>query len=291
MLFDKNKFLLPDFMQICGNIRGVLFSTFLNGTYFSIGGNIMYCSKCGKQILKESKFCHYCGTSVKTQNNMHSQIINNTEQMENVQKETVAASSTQTFAVRCDKCHAIYSSDMKSCPTCGADQKSNTLFEKEEKPKFSIDNAVFFAIGFIICLLGFLATQASEWSREDSISHGNGDPHFQGTFLILLGLAIIGIVIYCYFKKVYRYNLKMNSPEEYKKLIIAEQDRAIANQKAMQKAEQDRLALLPECPICKSKANVKRISNIDRSFSVAMIGLASSKIGKQYECTKCKHKW
>jgi len=55
--------------------------------------------------------------------------------------------------------------------------------------------------------------------------------------------------------------------------------------------EEVKKSLLPECPICKNKDNVKRISNLNRSFSIFLNGLASSKIGKQYECTHCKHKW
>lgn len=46
----------------------------------------------------------------------------------------------------------------------------------------------------------------------------------------------------------------------------------------------------PKCPLCGS-TNTKRISNIDRTVSVGMLGIASSKIGKQYECNDCKHKW
>ena len=44
------------------------------------------------------------------------------------------------------------------------------------------------------------------------------------------------------------------------------------------------------CPMCGSQ-KVKKIGNIDRAASVATWGLASSKIGKQYECDDCKHKW
>ena len=46
----------------------------------------------------------------------------------------------------------------------------------------------------------------------------------------------------------------------------------------------------PECPICKS-CITRRISTTSRVASVAFWGLASSKIGKQYECLNCKHKW
>lgn len=45
-----------------------------------------------------------------------------------------------------------------------------------------------------------------------------------------------------------------------------------------------------KCPVCGSRS-VKRISTTSRITSVAMVGLASSKIGKQYECKNCKHKW
>lgn len=47
---------------------------------------------------------------------------------------------------------------------------------------------------------------------------------------------------------------------------------------------------LPKCPHCAS-TNIKRISDTNRTVSVLTWGLASSKIGMQYECKSCKHKW
>lgn len=44
------------------------------------------------------------------------------------------------------------------------------------------------------------------------------------------------------------------------------------------------------CPVCGSK-ETKRISTANRATSIFIAGLASSKIGKQYECLNCKHKW
>lgn len=46
----------------------------------------------------------------------------------------------------------------------------------------------------------------------------------------------------------------------------------------------------PKCPMCGS-TNTERISTLSRTVSVAAVGLASSKIGKQYQCKHCKHKW
>ena len=44
------------------------------------------------------------------------------------------------------------------------------------------------------------------------------------------------------------------------------------------------------CPMCGSK-KVKTIGTLNRGFSIYLFGLASSKIGKQYHCDNCKHKW
>ena len=46
----------------------------------------------------------------------------------------------------------------------------------------------------------------------------------------------------------------------------------------------------PQCPMCGSQST-QRISTLSRTASVAAVGLASSKIGKQFECKNCKYKW
>ena len=49
-------------------------------------------------------------------------------------------------------------------------------------------------------------------------------------------------------------------------------------------------ATAPRCPHCNS-TNIKQISMLNRMISVEIFGLASSKIGKQFECKNCKYKW
>ena len=44
------------------------------------------------------------------------------------------------------------------------------------------------------------------------------------------------------------------------------------------------------CPYCKSK-KVKSIGTFNRALSIHLWGLASSKIGKDFECDNCKRKW
>lgn len=43
----------------------------------------------------------------------------------------------------------------------------------------------------------------------------------------------------------------------------------------------------PKCPICGS-TDLKKLSALDRGASAFMWGLGSNKIGKTYECRKCK---
>lgn len=45
-----------------------------------------------------------------------------------------------------------------------------------------------------------------------------------------------------------------------------------------------------KCPMCGKNAG-KRISTTSRAVSVATVGLASGKIGKQYKCSSCGHMW
>lgn len=47
---------------------------------------------------------------------------------------------------------------------------------------------------------------------------------------------------------------------------------------------------VPRCPMCNSDL-IERIGSFDRVTSVMFWGLASSKIGKQYKCRNCRHKW
>lgn len=116
--------------------------------------------------------------------------------------------------------------------------------------------------------------------------------------VILLG-ALFGFIGFClgsaYRSNVKKYRLAVSDYSAYQELIQKEADALDKYNQIMaenkKKREEEREATLPPCPICGSKKNVRRISDMNRAVSVATLGLASSKIGKQYECTHCKHKW
>lgn len=86
----------------------------------------------------------------------------------------------------------------------------------------------------------------------------------------------------------YKENLKQQAKDNYKfqlNNLTKPQNTSASNQVI---TPQPSYGL--RCPVCGS-SNIKRISNTSRVISIAIIGLASSKIGKQYECRNCKHKW
>lgn len=56
---------------------------------------------------------------------------------------------------------------------------------------------------------------------------------------------------------------------------------------ALNLQRQNQLQDTIKCPYCNS-ADVVKISTLNRAVSVGLVGLASSKIGKQFHCNNCK---
>ena len=96
--------------------------------------------------------------------------------------------------------------------------------------------------------------------------------------------------IYLFSKRMSAYNLSKDNFEEYQRQVIREQDELQKRLEAELAAKMKQQANIPKCPVCGS-ANVGKISTLNRLASIATVGLASSKIGTQYECKSCKHKW
>ena len=49
-------------------------------------------------------------------------------------------------------------------------------------------------------------------------------------------------------------------------------------------------ANVPKCPTCGS-SNIKRVSGTSKAVSVAMFGLLSQKVKKQFRCNNCGYEW
>lgn len=86
-----------------------------------------------------------------------------------------------------------------------------------------------------------------------------------------------------YMNALHMYEFAMRDPDGYRRRIL-EAKRTIAN------AEAQKWLNRPKCPNCGSD-KINKISTTSRVVSVATVGLASNKIGKQYKCSNCKHMW
>lgn len=119
----------------------------------------------------------------------------------------------------------------------------------------------------------------------------------KGIILILLGVAALGIYYFTDYKeKAKLYRLSQDDPDAYRRTII-ERENDYRQQLLKQEEATRRLQALQQssysvlkCPVCGS-TTVDKISTLDRTVSVAAVGLASAKIGKQYKCRHCGHMW
>lgn len=143
--------------------------------------------------------------------------------------------------------------------------------QKPEKIKLSIGGWLYILIWLIVGVIFFLV----------GVSSGMGGL----AFVYLIGGGGMSLFFYYiivlqdYNKKMEKYNRAMRNFDKYKKDEIHEQERKAAME-----------ASKPRCPCCNS-ANIEKISVVNRAASIAMVGVASSKIGKQYKCKNCKHMW
>lgn len=81
-------------------------------------------------------------------------------------------------------------------------------------------------------------------------------------------------------------------PEDYDKEVeklikLKEEYPATVNSQVRFEKEREKRASAVICPYCNSD-NTKKITTGRRLFSVRAFGLASSKVGKQWHCNRCK---
>lgn len=175
-------------------------------------------------------------------------------------------------------------------------RKNNYNIQVPEKPRF------FTKFNMQMCGTGILMLVIAKGLHLLATARRETDIILFLLFLIVgaIGVFLVGImpVAYCIDMRNYLQASKdydgyvKRRTEEIERNIEKSAEnhrRTIERQKAQAKNEAERLEKLPMCPICGKKDRVKRISTLNRSASVAAFGLASSKIGKQYQCERCKH--
>ena len=76
-------------------------------------------------------------------------------------------------------------------------------------------------------------------------------------------------------RDIIEYNLKLS---QFKTQVEQQQSNKLQNDNT------------PKCPTCNS-TNIKKISGLSKAGSVAMWGLLSRKVHKQWHCNQCGSEW
>lgn len=129
-----------------------------------------------------------------------------------------------------------------------------------------------FAIGLIITIIDFFIMV----HQEDASTGAKVT-----AIILLMGIALCIVSVV----KINIYNAKSKnmSADEYLSDRFAN---AIPETKEVFGIK-DKNVPLVKCPYCQSN-NVKKITTVNRAVSTGMVGIASSKIGKQWHCNSCK---
>jgi hypothetical protein len=89
----------------------------------------------------------------------------------------------------------------------------------------------------------------------------------------------------------------IKSSPEFDQYLFGHRDEDLFNRRMEDKAKLDRgkaileeQAQIPKCPSCGS-SNISKIGVVNKVISTALLGLASSKIGKTHKCNNCGTMW
>lgn len=228
---------------------------------------LVKCPECGREKVSDSAdMCPDCGYAIK----IH---------FEKVKAEEEAKRQAYEKA-RLEE-QAKIEAQQRLERMCSPEVQEKTIERLKEKKKKAIQTIWISAVSLIVCF--FLLVWSWSNSRHGSLG-----------FIILISL----------FGGFIAFGMLLNGHSDYSNADL-DLDAATKDMHKYYDRVQQRLneavaslnqstaeynAKHPACPNCGSR-KTERISTLNRSASVALTGLASSKIGKQYECKNCKHKW
>lgn len=228
---------------------------------------LIKCPECGREKVSDSaEMCPDCGYAIK----------NHFDRIKAEEEEKRQAYEQARLEEQ-----AKIEAEQRLERMCSPEAQQRTIERLNEKKRNAIKQIWISAI----CLVVFFFLLIWSWSNSHHGSLG---------FLILICL-FAEFISFVMLVNGFSDNAKADSDldvatkdmRKYYEQVQRQMDEAVASLNQSTAAYN---AKHPACPNCGSR-NTERISAMNRSASVALTGLASSKIGKQYECKNCKHKW
>ena len=148
----------------------------------------------------------------------------------------------------------------------------------------------------IVGIVSAIVSVAFVFASLESIGVRNKSISFIPIIIVLAIVSIISFVLVHFIDKQRVQYSKMariakgdaSNEDELKRLI--REERAAREAEQYKREQEIYKAQHPQCPACNG-FNTQRISTTKRIVHIGVVGLASSTIGKQYECLDCQHKW
>lgn len=226
---------------------------------------LIKCPECGRENVSDSaESCPNCGFGIRE---YYQKIKSEQEETEKQRREEVQRNE-------------------RGIAQKEQEEKRIKSIPKPDKPRYSIAAAI---CGTLCILLGGQSVATTdEYDIERSVSAGNGDPVFQGRFLIIGGVIILCVGLYCFMKKVNVYKLAENDFETYQKETAKRQDE---ERLRYVNEIQQKMNTMVKCPTCGS-TNVEKISGASKVGKTVTFGvLAAGSISKTFHCKNCGYRW
>ena len=246
---------------------------------------LIKCPECGRENVSDNaEMCPNCGFGIKT----HFERIK-MEEEEKIRRQKQEEEDEQRRQERYKELTKNLDQELQDIDNMPYPDKPSFF-----KELFNSEGAGFFThIAIVVLVVSLLLAPAS------------GLFIFIFAITLVIGVPALLFLTYLDYKmsmdiykektddwEKYKEQRKENLIEGYKSQAVTDTDRAL--QAVLYKMEQKRKVeeeeKIPKCPMCGS-THIEKISTTSRAVSVATVGLASGKIGKQYKCKKCKHMW
>ena len=233
---------------------------------------LIKCPECGRENVSDSAAaCPGCGFGIKDYFEKQKE-----EKIEKIKQVEVVTQSP-------DVSDNIFEADLKPSPLI--DSNTDEDYDIEEKKQIAREITLKKRKGLYgyLAVFGIFSIIFAGFIVFDIINDNRSDDYVFIIACICGVMFLSGILNYVETVKDLKW---INT--DFKKY-----EEVIAKRKKLDeeiKEEKRRRRITPPCPNCGSK-NTSRISTASRAVSVGTVGLASSKIGKQYQCNTCKHMW
>lgn len=183
--------------------------------------------------------------------------------------------------INCPKCGKEISDSGQTCPHC------KTWLNKANNPVFKKPSKIYLIQGFIFLIIAIALLVFGVWASS------TGGIIFAGLGVFAFVFAVASFNEHK--KAVHKHHLANTDYSSYEEYIKSEREKERETQEFLQKQKDEKEAkkynnYKYKCPMCGSN-KIVNISTAKKVVSAEMLGLASNKIGKTYQCDECKYMW